>query len=145
MRRWLALVAWAACTDVGPVECTDSHTCDLKAGGQCAAAPSGVRFCRYPDSSCGGYRWSQYAGDGLAGQCASVVGGGVGAIDAPLAGGADAPRATADAPPGAADVLDTTPPETTIDGKPSAISGPDVTFLFSSNETGSTFECNVDG
>lgn len=36
------------------------------------------------------------------------------------------------------------PPDTTITGKPSAISGPTVTFLFSSSEPYSTFECKLD-
>lgn len=41
---------------------------------------------------------------------------------------------------------DTTPPETTIDFGPPALSNSaDATFQFSSSEVGSTFECNLDG
>ncbi|MGH2706839.1 MAG: hypothetical protein ACRDJF_00975 [Actinomycetota bacterium] len=41
---------------------------------------------------------------------------------------------------------DTTPPETTIDSGPlGTVSSPDAVFTFSSNESGSSFECRLDG
>lgn len=40
--------------------------------------------------------------------------------------------------------IDTTPPNTTIQSSPSAISGPDVTFIVDSSEPNSTFKCSVD-
>ena len=55
--------------------CTSSTQCDLAIGGLCTTAPSQKQFCAYPDSTCpgiGGYRWSTYAGDGLASQCFTV-------------------------------------------------------------------------
>lgn len=42
--------------------------------------------------------------------------------------------------------VDQTPPETTIDSGPAGtVSGGDVSFAFSSNEAGSSFECRLDG
>ena len=65
------------------------------------------------------------------------------AID--LAGNADPTPATHTwtyAPPGP----DTTAPDTTIDEHPDAVTvSTDATFRFSSTETGSTFECSLDG
>ena len=68
-------------------------------------------------------------------------------------GGIDA--ATDDADPGDPDAAtdggmeidgapDVTPPNTTIQSAPSAISGPSVTFIVDSTEAGSTFRCSVD-
>jgi hypothetical protein len=42
------------------------------------------------------------------------------------------------------DLLDTDPPETAITLGPSGVSGPTATFVFSSNEAGSTFQCKLD-
>jgi large repetitive protein len=43
-------------------------------------------------------------------------------------------------------VIDTAPPETTIDSGPSAeTQNPDATFNFSANESGVTYECKLDG
>jgi hypothetical protein len=43
-------------------------------------------------------------------------------------------------------LLDTTPPETTIDSRPADPSdSPSASFTYSSNEPGSTFECSLDG
>jgi hypothetical protein len=43
-------------------------------------------------------------------------------------------------------ILDTTPPETTIDSGPSGtVNNASATFAFSSSETGSTFQCSLDG
>jgi hypothetical protein len=41
--------------------------------------------------------------------------------------------------------VDTTPPDTTITAKPADPSGGNVSFSFTSTETGSTFECQADG
>jgi Bacterial Ig-like domain/Chitobiase/beta-hexosaminidase C-terminal domain len=41
--------------------------------------------------------------------------------------------------------IDTTAPDTSIDSSPTDPSSPDVSFAFSANEGGSTFECSLDG
>jgi hypothetical protein len=41
--------------------------------------------------------------------------------------------------------VDTTAPETSISAAPTDPSGPDVTFDFSANEAGASFECSLDG
>jgi CSLREA domain-containing protein len=46
----------------------------------------------------------------------------------------------------AAPAVDTTPPQTTIDSGPEAVTDrTSATFAFSANETGATFECSLDG
>ena len=48
-------------------------------------------------------------------------------------------------PPSYTWTIDLTPPDTSIDSGPSGTSGSDVTFTFSSTESGSTFLCSMDG
>jgi hypothetical protein len=76
MRRILVMAALAACGgQSSDGACTSPTQCDLATGGVCATAPSQKQFCAYPDSTCpglGGYRWSSFAGDGLASQCFTV-------------------------------------------------------------------------
>ncbi len=123
MLACVGVVAAACGVPEAPIECPDRTVCDLRAGGVCAVAPSGKHWCTYFDPQCPSTnRWGPYAGDGLADEC--VAGG-------PPDAGPDA-------------TFDTTPPATTITGMPSAISGPNVTFMFQSNEPG-TFECSLDG
>lgn len=69
-----------------------------------------------------------------------------GGIDAPVDGadggdntdGGDTDGGDIDAP------VDTTPPNTILVSTPSAISGPNVTFIVDSTEAGGTFRCSVD-
>lgn len=49
-----------------------------------------------------------------------------------------------DGDPGIDGAIDVTPPNTILVSSPSAISGPDVTFIVDSTEAGSTFRCSVD-
>lgn len=58
-------------------------------------------------------------------------------------GGGDTDAAT-DGGPEIDGAIDVTPPNTTIQSAPSAISGPSVTFIVDSTEAGSTFRCSVD-
>lgn len=59
------------CSSVANVQCDQSSVCDLHPGGSCMAAPSGNKWCAYPDSSCpSGYRYGTFqTGDGVAGLC----------------------------------------------------------------------------
>lgn len=59
-------------------------------------------------------------------------------------GGIDAPDDDTDAAVDIDSAIDTDPPNTTIVSSPSAISGPDVTFIVDSTELNSTFRCSVD-
>jgi len=54
------------------------------------------------------------------------------------------PAGNADQPVSFSWTVDRTPPETTITSSPPNISGPSVSFSFTSNESGSTFNCAVD-
>lgn len=73
MRRIFVSVACAlaSCNAWQNIQCEQSANCDLSAGGECLAAPTGNTWCAYPDPSCsGGYRYSDQAvGDGLSGIC----------------------------------------------------------------------------
>lgn len=80
-----------ACPSSNPVECRDISSCDLGPGGACVVAPSGNRWCAYPDGTCpSGQRYSdQSVGDGLAGTCvAEMIDAG---IDAEMVDATDAP------------------------------------------------------
>ena len=88
MMRYLTLALMTAATlacggNNATVQCDVSPNCDLSGGGVCRAAPSGNRWCAYPDASCpSGYRWSSFqTGDGLSGVCVSSQPDG--GIDAP--------------------------------------------------------------
>ncbi|HVZ24148.1 MAG TPA: choice-of-anchor Q domain-containing protein [Vicinamibacterales bacterium] len=76
MRRIFVSVAFAlaSCNAWQNIQCEQSSNCDLSAGGECLAAPTGNMWCAYPDPSCsGGYRYSDQAvGDGLGGVCVPV-------------------------------------------------------------------------
>lgn len=87
---FLVLAAFAACGGVNPVQCDQNSTCDLAAGGICAIAGTGNRWCSYPDATCAsGFRYSNFqVGDGLSGVCMPV------SVDA----GVDAPGDTARIP-----------------------------------------------
>lgn len=64
----------AACTRLENVACEQSDECNLTAGGICSLAPSGNRWCSYPNSACeSGYAYStQAVGDDLSGACVVV-------------------------------------------------------------------------
>ena len=147
----LCMLAPAACVaDLPPRSCGRDDDClqaDVK--GTCLANPKTSKlWCAFKSGRCpSDLEWGILAGEGLAGTCVDVgTPEGGGKLDAPIsdaamfdAGGpADAPPA--DAPPADADV---TAPHTTITGKPSAISGSHVTFIFEANET-ATSECALD-
>lgn len=71
---WLLCASSACivgCSSVAYVQCDQSSVCDLHPGGSCMAAPSGNKWCAYPDSSCpSGYRYGTFqTGDGVAGLC----------------------------------------------------------------------------
>ena len=61
----------AACGGTVAIQCDQSSTCDLEAGGICAVSANGNRWCSYPDPACpSGYRYSTFqVGDGLSGLC----------------------------------------------------------------------------
>lgn len=65
-----ALLA-TACNTRNNVQCEVTSNCDLTGGGMCITAPTGNKWCAYPDPACpGGYRYSdQDIGDGLSGVC----------------------------------------------------------------------------
>ena len=72
--RALVFGVWVIASGCGQrtnVPCAASLDCDLASDGQCVAAPSGSRWCAYPDPACpGGLRFSDQAvGDGLSGVC----------------------------------------------------------------------------
>ena len=97
------------------------------------------RWCAFLSGRCpAGLEWGVLAGEGLSRTCVAPSESPDAAlgpdVDAPLP--ADGPRFEADA--------DVTPPTTNLTGKPSAISGPDVTFMFDANEP-AQFECALDG
>src|SRR5262249_11639901 len=116
--------------------CRQDADC-LQAGveGTCLASPvSSERWCAFLSGRCpGGLEWGTLAGEGLGRTCVSPVP----SADAPLG-------ASVDAPPGAMADADVRAPTTTLTGKPSAISGPDVTFMFEADEA-AQFECSLDG
>lgn len=60
-----------ACGGTAAVQCDQSSSCDLAAGGVCAIGGAGNHWCSYPDASCpSGYRYSNFqVGDGLSGVC----------------------------------------------------------------------------
>jgi Tol biopolymer transport system component len=93
LRVFLCVAASPACGSTAAVQCDVNSGCDLHGGGICAAAPTGNRWCSYPDPSCpSGYRWSAFqTGDGLSGVCVADVDAGVDAgvdakPDAPIDG-----------------------------------------------------------
>ncbi len=62
----------AACGDrTNLLQCEQSVSCDLAAGGMCSDPGTGNGWCAYPDASCpSGYRYSNVqVGDGVSGQC----------------------------------------------------------------------------
>jgi dipeptidyl aminopeptidase/acylaminoacyl peptidase len=86
---FLSVAASMACGSTAAVQCDVNSSCDLHAGGLCAAGPTGNRWCSYPDPNCpSGFRWSTFqTGDGLSGVCVADVDGGV---DAGIDGRVDA-------------------------------------------------------
>ncbi len=132
-----AFLALGACIDdLQPRPCRQDADC-LQGGveGTCLSSPtSSESWCAFLNGRCpGGLEWGTLAGEGLGRTCVSPAA----AVDAP-------PGSTADAPPRVEADADVTPPTTTLIGKPSAISGPDVTFMFEADET-AQFECSLDG
>lgn len=93
MRACLLIVAAfiAACNNRTNFDCELDTNCNLSGGGMCIAAPTGNKWCAYPDPGCpGGYRYSdQDVGDELSGQCAGgeLIDAG---IDSPIDGPAGA-------------------------------------------------------
>src|SRR5438045_7549650 len=72
-RWWLLILAVGCDSNLEFRECSTSAQCTSVAGGTCAMAPSGQRWCLYPDPSCPGgptaRRWSSVAEPDLASQC----------------------------------------------------------------------------
>lgn len=68
-----------ACGGTAAVQCDQSSSCDLSAGGVCAITTNGNRWCSYPDVTCpSGYRYSTFqVGDGLSGVCVPQTDAGV--------------------------------------------------------------------
>lgn len=55
-----ASVLAAGCGEMVAVQCIEDTNCDLSAGGVCASAPTGHRWCAYPNASCqSGLRYSE--------------------------------------------------------------------------------------
>lgn len=83
------IIVTVACSSIPDSrECAQSSECDLSSGGTCTQAPSGSSFCSYPDTTCAsGSRWSDVAGDGLAGECVEGAGIADGGSDAAQADG----------------------------------------------------------
>src|SRR5262249_33894386 len=80
MRIWspvallsLMVVSSGCSSNIAPRECVLSTQCTSSPAGECATAPSGQKWCLYPDPSCPGgstgQRWSSVADPGLANQC----------------------------------------------------------------------------
>lgn len=65
-----------ACLNRANVQCEQDSNCDLNGGGVCTAAPTGNKWCAYPEPGCrSGYRYStQAVGDGVSGACVAGVG-----------------------------------------------------------------------
>jgi hypothetical protein len=61
----------SACPGSKNVQCERNDNCDRLVGGVCHVAPSGNRWCAYPDPACqSGYRYSDLdVGDDLEGRC----------------------------------------------------------------------------
>lgn len=88
---WPLLLLLPACASpTGTRECASDSECNLASGGACLAAPSGRSWCSYASDCASGSRWSEFAGDSLAGQCvatdsdAGAADGGVDAGDGPF-------------------------------------------------------------
>lgn len=63
-----------ACLKRANVPCEQDSNCDLSAGGVCTAAPTGNRWCAYPNPDCAsGLSYStQAVGDGVSGSCVAT-------------------------------------------------------------------------
>lgn len=77
--RWLLMAiaaSWSCFPAAQDVPCVESANCNRLADGVCRSAPSGNRWCSYPDSVCpSGYRYSALdVGDGLSGACTEPPG-----------------------------------------------------------------------
>lgn len=77
--RWilpLIAMAWSCLPPPPDIQCVESENCNRFSGGVCRSAPSGSRWCSYPDSECpSGYRFSDLdVGDGLSGACTETPG-----------------------------------------------------------------------
>lgn len=93
------LASLASCGDDGNsdgIECILNSHCDRYDGGVCVTAPSGRRWCAYPDSECESQlRYDEKdVGDGLAGMCVPAS-----AADAGVDAAVDATVDAIDAPP----------------------------------------------
>lgn len=64
-------ISASACRNQQNVQCAQDIHCNLNGGGICFVAPTGNRWCAYPDSSCeSGYKYSDDdVGDGVSGIC----------------------------------------------------------------------------
>lgn len=125
------------------LECHEARQCTLRPGGTCATSDSGREWCRYPDLACASaLRWSEQAGEGLAGQCVTTGSRDSGAFDGSRASDAqptdgrltdggpnipDGPLGAPDAPLTDAPSPDAPPGEITLDRE---------TFSFGANVQG---------
>lgn len=66
----LAALFLMGCPEQNRAECAVDTNCNLSGGGVCTVAPTGNQWCAYLDETCpSGSRFSDQAGDGLAGAC----------------------------------------------------------------------------
>lgn len=77
--RWilpLIATAWSCLPPSPDIQCVESENCDQFSGGACRSAPSGNRWCSYPDAECpSGHRFSDLdVGDELSGACTETPG-----------------------------------------------------------------------
>ena len=90
-----------ACGGDDAVECVEHSNCDRIPGGLCEEyGITGNKWCTYPDDICGSdQRWSDMAGDGLAGECVEITETPDAGIDASPADASPADASPADASP----------------------------------------------
>ncbi len=69
-RLLLLLLLFGGCRGPLVVPCDNDQVCHTRdyTSGSCTTAPSGNKYCAFPDAMCG-QRWDETAGEGLGGNC----------------------------------------------------------------------------